>query len=146
MYHHINQFWLEIYHDFIGFLASFPLQFWHTMRDGTSDVPKSLLLVLMIYGLWSISIPKVRFRPVRDFTLWAVRYPVPSLVLLALTLIVWGVIGKGFGLQDLLLDNNPLTAFELGALVSLLVLSLILQYFILDTQISGWVKSLEVAT
>ncbi|WP_165226869.1 patatin-like phospholipase family protein [Aquisphaera insulae] len=142
----IAQSWLDVWREFVLFLSSFPTRAGAMLWEGTADVPKSLVLVLMIGGLWSISIPRIRFRPVRDFTLWAFRYPVPSVVLLSLMLIVWGVVGKGFGMQDLFLENNPLIAFELGVLLSLLVLSLIVQYFILDAQGFGWMKSLEIAT
>ena len=137
--------------DFVPLLAEIsngpapPRDFWTNFLDfGAADVAQTLLVCGLLYGLWNLRIPPLTIRPLRHFFTWAARYPFPSLVLIMLTLMVLGFVGKGMGLQSLFLDDNPLIQLLLGFLVALVMFAITNCYFLLDPQFRGWGESLEV--
>jgi hypothetical protein len=82
------------------------------------DVFRILLSLGLVVLLWRLDVRGIR--PVRNFILWGVDYPFHFLLTATLILVIWGVIGSGFGLQGLFLDEDPLTQVLLGATVMLL--------------------------
>src|SRR5271156_6405072 len=114
------------------------------LQTGLMDVLRTLLVFGLIFAIWELPAPGLLQRPVRDFVYWGLKYPFLFLVMAALTLMVWGVIGHDYGLQILFLHDNPLVQFELGMAMSLLVLGINFHYFVLDTSGSGWRQSLQL--
>ena len=53
--------------------------------------------------------------------------------------------GKGLGFQELFLGGGPLAEFVLGITASMLILTMILGFFLLDDSLPSWGKSLEIA-
>ncbi len=100
------------------------------------DIFRLLLCVGLAVLLWRLRIG--RREPVREFFLWGVDYPFHFLLTAALVLVVWGVIGSGFGLEGLFLDEDPLTQVLLGATVMLLLATITVHYVTLGTSRRGW--------
>ena len=113
-------------------------------QTGLMDVLRTLLVFGLLFAIWELPAPGLIQRPVRDFVHWGLRYPFLFLVMAAVTLIVWGVLGADYGLQILLLHDHPLVQYQLGIAMSLLVLGINFHYFVLDTSSLGWRQSLEL--
>ena len=114
------------------------------LQTGLMDVVRTLLVFGLIFAIWELPAPGLIKRPVGDFVHWGLKYPFLFLVMAAVTLIVWGVIGRDYGLQILFLHDDPLVQFQLGIAMSLLILGINFHYFVLDTTGSGWRQSLEL--
>ena len=108
------------------------------------DVFRILLSLGLVVLLWRLDVRGIR--PVRNFILWGVDYPFHFLLTATLILVIWGVIGSGFGLQGLFLDEDPLTQVLLGATVMLLFAAIIVHYVTLGTSRSGWWAALHRLT
>jgi hypothetical protein len=94
--------------------------------------------------LWRL---QVRSRePIREFFLWGVDYPFHFLLTATLVLVIWGVLGAGFGLQGLFLNEDPLTQVLLGATVMLLLATITVHYVALGTSRRGWWTALHGVT
>ena len=63
------------------------------LQTGLMDVVRTLLVFGLIFAIWELPAPGLIKRPVRDFVHWGLKYPFLFLVMAAVTLIVWGVIG-----------------------------------------------------
>ena len=100
------------------------------------DIFRLLLCVGLAVLLWRLRIG--RREPVREFFLWGVDYPFHFLLTGTLVLVVWGVLGSGFGLEGLFLDEDPLTQVLLGATVMLLLATITVHYVTLGTSRRGW--------
>lgn len=100
------------------------------------DILRLLLCVGLAALLWRLRIG--RREPIREFFLWGVDYPFHFLLTATLVLVVWGVIGSGFGLEGLFLDEDPLTQVLLGATVMLLLATITVHYVTLGTSRRGW--------
>lgn len=108
------------------------------------DVFRVLLCLGLGLLLWRL---QLRGRePIRDFFLWGVDYPFHFLLTATLVLVIWGLVGAGFGLQGLFLNEDPLTQVLLGATVMLLLATITVHYVALGTSHRGWWTALhEVA-
>ena len=73
----------------------------------------------MIVSLWL-------FRPALAATVWADRNPIYAAVLVLLWLLVFGVVGRDFGIQDLFWHETPATQILAAVSVGLLVYLVIL--------------------
>ena len=105
------------------------------------DVFRIALCLGLAVLLWRL---EIRGRwPIRDFFLWGVDYPFHFLLTATLILVIWGVVGAGFGLQGLFLDEDPLTQVLLGATVMLLFAAITVHYVVLGTSRHGWWSSLQ---
>ena len=104
------------------------------------DLVRLSLCVGLAILLWRLRIG--RREPIREFFLWGVDYPFHFLLTATLVLVVWGVIGAGFGLEGLFLDEDPLTQVLLGATVMLLLATITVHYVTLGTSRRGWWTSL----
>ena len=100
------------------------------------DIFRILLCVGLVVLCWRFELRGVR--PVRDFFLWGVDYPVHFGLTAVLILVIWGVLGSSFGLQGLFLDEDPLTQLLLGATVMLLFAAITVHYVALGTSRRGW--------
>jgi hypothetical protein len=100
------------------------------------DILRLLLCVGLAVLLWRLRIG--RREPIREFFLWGVDYPFHFLLTATLVLVVWGVIGSGFGIEGLFLDEDPLTQVLLGATVMLLLATITVHYVTLGTSRHGW--------
>ena len=105
------------------------------------DVFRVLLCLGLAVLLWRFQFRGLR--PVRDFFLWGVDYPFHFLLTGTLILVIWGVVGTGFGLQGLFLDEDPLTQVLLGATVMLLFAAIDVHYVSLGASRRGWWGSLR---
>jgi hypothetical protein len=105
------------------------------------DVFRIALCLGLVVLLWRLEIRGRR--PIRDFFLWGVDYPFHFLLTATLILVIWGVVGAGFGLQGLFLDEDPLTQVLLGATVMLLFAAITVHYVVLGTSRHGWWSSLQ---
>ncbi len=105
------------------------------------DVFRIALCLGLAVLLWRLEIRGRR--PIRDFFLWGVDYPFHFLLTATLILVIWGVVGAGFGLQGLFLDEDPLTQVLLGATVMLLFAAITVHYVVLGTSRHGWWSSLQ---
>ena len=100
------------------------------------DVFRILLSLGLVVLLWRLDVRGIR--PIRNFILWGVDYPFHFLLTATLILVIWGVIGSGFGLQGLFLDEDPLTQVLLGATVMLLFAAITVHYVVLGSSRRGW--------
>lgn len=100
------------------------------------DIFRILLCVGLVVLCWKFELRGGR--PVRDFFLWGVDYPVHFGLTAMLILVIWGVLGSSFGLQGLFLDEDPLTQLLLGATVMLLFAAITVHYVALGTSRRGW--------
>jgi hypothetical protein len=105
------------------------------------DIFRILLCVGLVVLVWRFELRGVR--PVRDFFLWGVDYPFHFLLTAVLILVIWGVVGSGFGLQGLFLDEDPLTQLLLGATVMLLFAAITVHYVALGTSQRGWWNAVQ---
>ena len=105
------------------------------------DVFRVILCLGLAVLLWRLEIRGRR--PIRDFFLWGVDYPFHFLLTATLILVIWGIVGVGFGLQGLFLDEDPLTQVLLGATVMLLFAAITVHYVVLGTSRRGWWASLQ---
>jgi hypothetical protein len=108
------------------------------------DVFRILLCLGLVVVLWRLDIRGIR--PIRNFILWGVDYPFHFLLTATLILVIWGVVGSGFGLQGLFLDEDPLTQVLLGATVMLLFAAITVHYVALGTSRRGWWAALHRLT
>jgi hypothetical protein len=100
------------------------------------DVFRILLSLGLVVLLWRLDVRGIR--PIRNFVLWGLDYPFHFLLTATLILVIWGVVGSGFGLQGLFLDEDPLTQVLLGATVMLLFAAITVHYVALGTSRRGW--------
>jgi hypothetical protein len=100
------------------------------------DVFRILLSLGLVVLLWRLDVRGIR--PIRNFILWGLDYPFHFLLTATLILVIWGVVGSGFGLQGLFLDEDPLTQVLLGATVMLLFAAITVHYVALGTSRRGW--------
>jgi hypothetical protein len=110
----------------------------HALLQWTApmDIFRILLCVGLVVFLWRFELRGVR--PIRDFFLWGVDYPVHFGLTAVLILVIWGVLGSSFGLQGLFLDEDPLTQLLLGATVMLLFAAITVHYVALGSSQRGW--------
>lgn len=108
------------------------------------DVFRILLSLGLVVVLWRLDVRGIR--PIRNFILWGVDYPFHFLLTATLILVIWGVVGSGFGLQGLFLDEDPLTQVLLGATVMLLFAAITVHYVALGTSRRGWWAALHRLT
>jgi hypothetical protein len=94
--------------------------------------------------LWRLQIRSRQ--PIRDFFLWGVDYPFYFLLTATLVLVIWGVVGAGFGLQGLFLNEDPLTQVLLGATVMLLLATITVHYVAIGSSRRGWWTALHGVT
>lgn len=94
------------------------------------DLLRTLLCLGLVTLVWKVRLREIR--PVRDFVLWGLHYPLHFALIGVLILTVWGVVGADYGLQTLFLDDNPLVQVEVGAVVMLLFSALVFHYSVLD--------------
>ena len=90
------------------------------------DAIQSLLLVELFYLLLELPLPGTKIRPVRVFLEWGQSSPFLLFTLVALTLMVWRVIGRDYGLQEAFF-HDATTEFALGTGGSLLILGVIFE-------------------
>ena len=105
------------------------------------DICRTFLCVGFALLIWNFQFRGIR--PVRDFVLWGFSYAFHFMLMSVLILIIWGVIGEGFGLQGMFLENDAPTQILLGSTVMLLFSSLILHYSVLDSPGGWWNNSLK---
>ncbi len=105
------------------------------------DVIRVLLCVGLGLLLWRLQIRGMR--PIRDAFTWGVDHPFHFLLSAGLTLVIWGVVGAGFGLQGLFLGEDPLTQTLLGATVMLLIAAIIMHSVALHASRRGWWTTLR---
>jgi hypothetical protein len=108
------------------------------------DVFRIFLSLGLVVLLWRLDVRGIR--PIRNFILWGVDYPFHFLLTATLILVIWGVVGSGFGLQGLFLDEDPLTQVLLGATVMLLFAAITVHYVALGTSRRGWWAALHRLT
>ncbi len=105
------------------------------------DVLRVLLCVGLGLLLWRWQIRGMR--PIRDAFTWGVDHPFHFLLTAGLTLVIWGVVGAGFGLQGLFLGEDPLTQVLLGATVMMLIAAIIMHSVAIHTSRRGWWATLR---
>src|SRR4051794_40977557 len=108
------------------------VEWWSTVaniRLDALDVIRSLLVVGLSYLLLVFPLPGTKIRPVLVFLKWGRNSPFLLFTMVGLTLVVWGVIGRDYGLQEAFLHDLPAVQFCLGTGVSLLILGVIFQYY-----------------
>ena len=126
------------------------------LHAGLLDVLRTVLALGLCWAFWTIHFPPLKttslgqcnfsgessaklltsheIRPVADLVSWGVRYPFVFSVLTLCLLIIWGLIGRDYGLQGLFFDKNELIQFGMGATAALLMLQIIYQYYVLNNE------------
>jgi hypothetical protein len=126
------------------------------VHAGLLDVLRTALALGLGWALWTIRLPSLatsglgqckfadepkaaridsqRIRPIADFASWGARYPFIFCILSVFVLVIWGVIGRDYGMQGLFFDRNDLVQFGLGATAALLMLQVIYQYYALNSE------------
>ena len=100
------------------------------------DFLRSVLLIGLVVMVW-----KFRYRgtrPIKEFLLWGVHYPLPFGLFVFMTLIVWGLIGQEFGLYTLFFEDNGFIQALLGVATMLLFQGLLFHFLALDGTKSRW--------
>jgi hypothetical protein len=105
------------------------------------DVVRSLLLIALLVLIWSVRLGTAR--PIRDFLEWGRSHLFLFLVNSVMIGIVWGFLGREYGLQGLFLQDNAVLEFLAGTMVMLLFLRMDLQHFVLDESQANWTQSVK---
>jgi hypothetical protein len=114
------------------------------LQAGLLDVINTLLAAGLVFTIWELPAPGLGTRPVRDFVHWGARYPFLFLVMVCLVAIIWGLVGRDYGLQGLFFDDDPGVRVLLGFATALMILSVNFHYFVLDQSTPGWGRSLKL--
>ncbi|MGO9599248.1 MAG: patatin-like phospholipase family protein [Isosphaeraceae bacterium] len=125
----------------LQFASQYPLAS-HLFKTGLMDVVRTLLVFGLVLAVWFLPLGK-GCRPVHDFVRWGAKYPPLFIGFVFVTLIVWGLIGPDYGLQNLFLTENRLLQFELGVATALFLLGLDYQFLVLDSSVENWRTSLK---
>lgn len=105
------------------------------------DVLRSLLLIALLFLIWNIRLGTAQ--PIRDFLEWGRSHLFLFVVNAVMIGIVWGFVGREYGLQGLFLQDNAVLEFLAGTMVMLLFLRMDLQHFVLDESQANWTRSVE---
>jgi hypothetical protein len=109
------------------------------------DVVQSLLVVGLVVAIWKCPVPGREWRPAKELFRWGARYPLVFGLLLLLSVIIWGVFGRGYGLQDLFFHESPGVQLLSGMFVSAIFLSVVFLQHVFDRSRLSWLISLEQA-
>lgn len=109
------------------------------------DVVQSLLIAGLIVVIWKCPVPGREWRPAKELFRWGARYPLVFGLLLLLSAIIWGLVGRGYGLEDLFFSESPGVQLLSGLVASAVFLSVVFLQHVFDRSRLSWLIALEQA-